>query len=305
MCSAAHLHPSPAPPARDEEEPVAHLDTDHLDELGKTTLESEEACHSLIAELEHRLEASPDDVSLLWRLARCLIHLSMHCDQKGRAEEEKQLLVKGELWCVCLLEVLASGLCCVAVEHAQRALELDNTVWQSHQWYAIALGSQVKHEGVQKKITAGHQYRVGLFSLSLSLPPPPPPLSLPPLLSLTPSLPLLPPPSPPSFPLPPLPPSHHSRSQEHIDIAISINPDSADLYHLRGRWCYEVAGLSWLEKKAAGALYATPPEATYDEALGDFMKVEELRPDTWKANLLYVGKVREACPHPTTLVCYC
>ncbi len=35
----------------------------------------------------------------------------------------------------------------------------------------------------------------------------------------------------------------------------------------------QVAGVSWLEKKAAAALFATPPEATYADALACFMKV--------------------------------
>lgn len=80
--------------------------------------------------------------------------------------------------------------------------------------------------------------------------------------------------------------------QEHIDRAIELRPKEPILHYLNGRWCFEVAGLSWLEKKAAAALFATPPEATYEQALGYFMKSEELSPGTWKANMLMVGKVR-------------
>ena len=79
--------------------------------------------------------------------------------------------------------------------------------------------------------------------------------------------------------------------QEHIDTAISLSPNNANLFYLRGRWAYEVAGLSWLEKKAASALYATPPEATFVEALEDFMRVENLCEAPWKANLMMVAKV--------------
>ncbi len=49
---------------------------------------------------------------------------------------------------------------CLAAGHAQRGLELDAGMWQCHQWYAIALGSQIKHEGTQRKITGGHEYKV-------------------------------------------------------------------------------------------------------------------------------------------------
>jgi hypothetical protein len=80
--------------------------------------------------------------------------------------------------------------------------------------------------------------------------------------------------------------------QEHIDRAIELRPEEPILHYLNGRWCFEVAGLSWLEKKAAAALFATPPEATYEQALGFFMKSEELSPGTWKANMLMVAKVR-------------
>ena len=81
--------------------------------------------------------------------------------------------------------------------------------------------------------------------------------------------------------------------QEHIDRAIELRPEEPILHYLNGRWCFEVAGLSWLEKKAAAALFATPPEATYEQALGYFMKCEELNPGTWKANMLMVAKVRD------------
>lgn len=49
-----------------------------------------------------------------------------------------------------------------ATEHAQRALDLNDGMWQCHQWYAIALGSQIKHESIQRKVTAGHEYKVGV-----------------------------------------------------------------------------------------------------------------------------------------------
>ena len=83
--------------------------------------------------------------------------------------------------------------------------------------------------------------------------------------------------------------------QEHIDTAISLNSNNPNLFHLRGRWRYEVAGLSWLEKKAAAALYASPPESTYDQALNDFMSSERLNGDVWKANLMMVAKVSIGC----------
>ena len=79
--------------------------------------------------------------------------------------------------------------------------------------------------------------------------------------------------------------------QEHIDKAIELSPDEAILHYLSGRWCFEVSGLSWLEKKAASALFAAPPESSYQDALQFFLRSEELNPGTWKANMLMIGKV--------------
>ena len=42
-----------------------------------------------------RLLQDPGDAGFLWRLARTLVHLSMHLEQRGETEEEKQLLQQG------------------------------------------------------------------------------------------------------------------------------------------------------------------------------------------------------------------
>ncbi len=44
------------------------------------------------------------------------------------------------------------------------------------------------------------------------------------------------------------------------------------LNHLYGRWCYAVAGISWLERKLAATFFATPPESSYEEALKYFVQ---------------------------------
>ncbi len=48
-----------------------------------------------------------------------------------------------------------------ASDYIKKALELDDSVWQSHKWYAIVVGSQAKYAGTQQKITVGHEYKVG------------------------------------------------------------------------------------------------------------------------------------------------
>ncbi|XP_062503015.1 regulator of microtubule dynamics protein 1-like [Corticium candelabrum] len=78
--------------------------------------------------------------------------------------------------------------------------------------------------------------------------------------------------------------------KEHIDRALELKGDDPNLWHLLGRWCFEVASLSWWEKKGAAALYATPPESTYEQSLEAFLKAEELKPNFWKTNQLFLCK---------------
>lgn len=91
-CDWVHAHVCSR---RDEEEHGSQLSVQYLDELGKATEESEDTCHQLVNELKSRLVESPNSVHLLWRLARALVHLSMHCSQQGKGEEEKKLLMEG------------------------------------------------------------------------------------------------------------------------------------------------------------------------------------------------------------------
>ncbi|XP_050733017.1 regulator of microtubule dynamics protein 1-like isoform X2 [Eriocheir sinensis] len=76
----------------------------------------------------------------------------------------------------------------------------------------------------------------------------------------------------------------------HIDKALEIKPKDSTLHHLLGRFCYEVAQLSWLERRVAAALFAEVPSSTYEEALDHFMAAEKLRPTGWKENRLFIAK---------------
>lgn len=77
--------------------------------------------------------------------------------------------------------------------------------------------------------------------------------------------------------------------KEHRDIAVAINPDDRLMHHMYGRWCLEVASLSWLERKVASTLFGDPPVASYDDALKAFKTADSLKHD-WKANHCFIAK---------------
>lgn len=77
---------------------------------------------------------------------------------------------------------------------------------------------------------------------------------------------------------------------EHFERAIALSPTDATSRHLLGLWCYEVAKLSWLEKKAAAALFAAPPSATFDQAYGHFLAAEQIEPGFYVKNLLLLAQ---------------
>ncbi|KAK2856610.1 hypothetical protein Q5P01_005345 [Channa striata] len=78
--------------------------------------------------------------------------------------------------------------------------------------------------------------------------------------------------------------------KEHLDRAIALRDDDPMCFFLLGKWCYEVSTLDWLEKKAAAALYQSPPSSTLHDALEYFLKAEELSPVFSKTVRLYIAK---------------
>merc|ERR1711976_454294 len=48
--------------------------------------------------------------------------------------------------------------------------------------------------------------------------------------------------------------------------------------------------LSWIERKMASTLFASPPSASLPEAIQHFLKAEKLKPDGWKENRLFIEK---------------
>lgn len=68
--------------------------------------------------------------------------------------------------------------------------------------------------------------------------------------------------------------------QAYLDRAIEMQSTEYSLLHSRGRFSYEVANLSWIEKRLCSALFSEVPHGTIDEALNDFLEV--------RCNILYI-----------------
>jgi tetratricopeptide (TPR) repeat protein len=80
--------------------------------------------------------------------------------------------------------------------------------------------------------------------------------------------------------------------KEHALKAIELHGKGGDqtLNHLLGRWCYAVASVSWMERKLASAIFATPPESSYDEALKYFLNAEAIHEnDDFLENLIWTA----------------
>ncbi|XP_052666683.1 regulator of microtubule dynamics protein 3 isoform X3 [Harpia harpyja] len=102
--------------------------------------------------------------------------------------------------------------------------------------------------------------------------------------------------------------SYASDGKEEIEIALQKWDQSAECHQWYAILCgqlsehesiqkriqtgyvFKVSHLGWLEKKTASALFEAPPTATVQDALQNFLRVEELSPGFSKAGRVYIAK---------------
>ncbi|XP_075019768.1 regulator of microtubule dynamics protein 3 isoform X3 [Calonectris borealis] len=102
--------------------------------------------------------------------------------------------------------------------------------------------------------------------------------------------------------------SYASDGKEEIEIALQKWDQSAECHQWYAVLCgqlsehesiqkriqtgyvFKVSHLGWLEKKTASALFEAPPTATVQDALQNFLRVEELSPGFSKAGRVYIAK---------------
>ncbi|MBT4129259.1 MAG: hypothetical protein HOE44_00885 [Candidatus Marinimicrobia bacterium] len=76
--------------------------------------------------------------------------------------------------------------------------------------------------------------------------------------------------------------------RDHTLLAIKYDPEDDGNYHVMGRWHYALSDLSWIERQIASIIYATPPEASFEEAMEFFKKAHGLDKEDIR-NMLYIG----------------
>nr|CDS29355.1 regulator of microtubule dynamics protein [Hymenolepis microstoma] len=78
--------------------------------------------------------------------------------------------------------------------------------------------------------------------------------------------------------------------ERYISISLDLDPKNAYCHILKGRWCYEVYNLSWVERQIATRLFATPPLATLEDAKSEFLEAERLAPNQWAVNAIFLAR---------------
>lgn len=63
--------------------------------------------------------------------------------------------------------------------------------------------------------------------------------------------------------------------KRHTDRALTLDPNLAPAYHLRGRWHREVADLNFIKRALVKAMYGGLPDASFEQSIRDFLQAIE------------------------------
>jgi len=78
--------------------------------------------------------------------------------------------------------------------------------------------------------------------------------------------------------------------KDHYLKSLQLKPQSAIVLHCLGSWCYTIASVNWFERKLAQWTAQDLPVSTFEEALGYFRAAEEVSPNFYSLNLLFIAK---------------
>lgn len=77
--------------------------------------------------------------------------------------------------------------------------------------------------------------------------------------------------------------------RDHAMTAARLDPSDPYVHHTLGQWCESVAGISRVMRWAAAALFATPPESTWQEAYDHYLRAEKTKEGFWIRNQVKLG----------------
>ncbi|XP_068626733.1 regulator of microtubule dynamics protein 1-like [Battus philenor] len=77
--------------------------------------------------------------------------------------------------------------------------------------------------------------------------------------------------------------------KEHMDMAVTLNPNDATTLHMLGEWCFQLTEMPWHQRKTAELLFCPLPTSSYEDALEYFLKAESVQPRFYSINLLRLG----------------
>jgi len=78
--------------------------------------------------------------------------------------------------------------------------------------------------------------------------------------------------------------------EQAADLSSSEDKSTAMVHYCLGSWCFSLANLGWLSRKVASTVFASPPTASFEEALEHFKRAEEVNPGFWNKNTLMIAE---------------